>query len=60
MGPLSPFFRMLKIGWFRKKLQMQGVQKLRSAAHLQVRRNDKAAAQRRRWTFYEAIILSRP
>ncbi|MCX5909244.1 MAG: hypothetical protein NTY64_19245, partial [Deltaproteobacteria bacterium] len=41
--------------WFRKKLQMQGAQKLRSEAHLQVRRNDEVAAQRRRWTFYETI-----
>jgi hypothetical protein len=36
---------------------MQGAQKLRSEAHLQVRRNDEVAAQRRRWTFYETIIL---
>jgi hypothetical protein len=35
---------------------MQGAQKLRRAAHLRVRRNDKVAAQRRRWTFYAAII----
>jgi hypothetical protein len=34
---------------------MQGTQKLRSEAHLQVLRNDEVAAQRRRWTFYEAI-----
>jgi len=34
---------------------MQGAQKLRSEAHLRVRRNDKVAAQRRRWTFYEII-----
>jgi hypothetical protein len=43
---------------------MQGAQKLRSEAHLQVRRNDEVAAQRRRWTFYETIkldsFLSRP
>ena len=32
---------------------MQGAQKLRSEAHLRVRRNDEVAAQRRRWTFYE-------
>jgi len=37
-------------------LQMQGAQELRSEAHLQVRRNDEVAAQRSRWTFYEAII----
>ena len=43
--------------WFRKKLQMQGAQKLRSEAHLPVRRNDEVAAQRRRWTFYETIII---
>jgi len=30
---------------------MQGAQKLRSEGHLQVRRNDEVAAQRRRWTF---------
>jgi hypothetical protein len=41
--------------WFRKKLQMQGAQKLRSEAHLQVRRNDEVEAQHRRWTFYETI-----
>jgi hypothetical protein len=34
---------------------MQGAQKLRSEAHLRVRRNDEVAAQRRRWTFYEVI-----
>jgi len=34
---------------------MQGAQKLRSEAHLQVRRNDEVEAQRRRWTFYEVI-----
>ena len=34
---------------------MQGAQKLRSEAHLRVRRNDEVAAQRRRWTFYETI-----
>jgi len=44
-------------GWLRKKLQMQGAQKLRSEAHLRVRRNDEVEAQRRRWTFYEAISL---
>jgi hypothetical protein len=36
---------------------MQGAQKLRSEAHLRVRRNDEVAAQRRRWTFYETINL---
>jgi len=36
---------------------MQGAQKLRSEAHLQVRRNDEVEAQRRRWTFYETITL---
>ena len=34
---------------------MQGAQKLRSEAHLQVRRNDEVDAQRGRWTFYETI-----
>jgi hypothetical protein len=34
---------------------MQGAQKLRSEAHLRVRRNDEVAAQRSRWTFYETI-----
>jgi hypothetical protein len=33
---------------------MQGAQKLRSEAHKRVRRSDEVAAQRRRWTFYEA------
>jgi hypothetical protein len=36
---------------------MQGAQKLRSEAHLRVRRNDEVAAQRSRWTFYETIIF---
>jgi hypothetical protein len=44
-------------GWLRKKLQMQGAQKLRSEAHLSVRRNDEVEAQRRRWTFYEVIKI---
>jgi hypothetical protein len=34
---------------------MQGAQKLRSEAHLQLRRNDEVEAQRRRWTFYKTI-----
>jgi hypothetical protein len=34
---------------------MQGAQKLRSEAHLQVRCNDEVEVQRRRWTFYETI-----
>jgi len=36
---------------------MQGAQKLRSEAHLRVRRSDEVEAQCRRWTFYETIIL---
>jgi hypothetical protein len=42
---------------------MQGAQKLRSEAHLQVRRNDEVEAQSRferdRWTFYETIKVDR-
>jgi hypothetical protein len=34
---------------------MQGAQKLRSEAHLRVRRSDEGEAQRRGWTFYETI-----
>jgi hypothetical protein len=34
---------------------MQGAQKLRSEAYLQVRRNDEGEVQRSRWTFYETI-----
>jgi hypothetical protein len=41
--------------WFRKKLLMQGAQKLRSEAYFQVRCNDKVEAQRRRRTFYGTI-----
>jgi len=37
---------------------MQGARKLRSEAHLQVRRNDEVEAQRRRWTFYEGIKIT--
>ena len=40
-----------------KKLQMQGAQKLKSEAHLQVRRNDEVAAQRSRWTFCETTKI---
>jgi len=36
---------------------MQGAQNLRREAHLRVRRNDEVEAQRRRWTFYETIII---
>jgi len=36
---------------------MQGAQKLRSEAHLQVRLSDEVEAQRRRWTFYETINI---
>jgi hypothetical protein len=36
---------------------MQGAQKLRSEAHFRVRHNDEVEAQRRRWTFYEAIYI---
>jgi len=36
---------------------MQGAQKLRSEAHLRVRRSDEVEAQPSRWTFYETIIL---
>jgi len=36
---------------------MQGAQKLRNEAHLRMRRNDEVTAQRRRWTFYEAIKI---
>jgi hypothetical protein len=45
--------------WFRKNLQMQGTQKLRSEAYLHVRCNDEVEAQscseQDRWTFYETI-----
>jgi len=43
--------------WFRKKLQMQGARELRSEAYEQVRCNDEVEAQRRRWTFYETILI---
>jgi hypothetical protein len=39
---------------------MQGARKLRSEAYLQVRCNDEVEAQRRRWTFYETIIIDAP
>jgi hypothetical protein len=38
---------------------MPGAQKLRSEAHLQVRRNDEVEAQRRRWAFYETIFIEK-
>ena len=43
------------IGPAQRAPTMQGAQKLRSEAYLQIRCNDEVAAQRRRWTFYEAI-----
>jgi len=36
---------------------MQVAQKRKSAAHLQVRRNDEVEAQGRRWTSYETIKI---
>jgi hypothetical protein len=39
---------------------MQGAQKLKSEAPSKVRRKDEVAAQRWRWTFYEAIIFELP
>jgi hypothetical protein len=38
---------------------MQGAQKLRSEAHVRVRRSDEVEAQRRRWTFYETINIQK-
>jgi hypothetical protein len=37
---------------------MQGAQKLRNEACIQVGCNDEVEAQRRRWTFYETIKIS--
>jgi hypothetical protein len=45
----------VKIRWQSKKLQIQGAQILRNKAYLQYAAMTKDAAQRRRWTFYEAI-----
>jgi len=42
--------------WQRKKLQIQGAQILRNEAYLQYTAVTKDVAQRRSWTFYEAII----
>jgi hypothetical protein len=39
---------------------MPGAQKLRSEAHLQLRRNDEVEAQRRRWNFCETISIDEP
>jgi hypothetical protein len=36
---------------------MQGARELRSEAYEQVRCNDEVEAQRRRWTFYETILI---
>jgi acyl-CoA thioester hydrolase len=38
---------------------MQGAQKLRSEAHLRVRRSDEVEAERSRWTFYEVIKVEK-
>ena len=43
------------IGHAPRAPTMQGAQKLRREAHLQVRRNNEVEAQRSRWTFYETI-----
>ncbi len=46
--------------WFRKKLQMQGAQKLRREAPEGPRPSrTEMKAQRSRWTFYETIMLVR-
>jgi hypothetical protein len=45
----------VKIRWQSKKLQIQGAQILRNEAYLQYAAVTKDAAQRRSWTFYEAI-----
>jgi hypothetical protein len=45
------------IGHAPRAPTMQGAQKLRSEAHVRVRRNDEVAAQRSRWTFYETITF---
>ena len=37
---------------------MQGAQKLRNEAHLQVRHNDEVEAQRSKWNFYDTIKVS--
>ena len=46
-------------GWQSKKLQMQGAQFLRSEAYLAYAATTKDAVQRRRWTFYEAIMIDK-
>ncbi len=45
----------VKIRWQSKKLQIQDAQILRNEAYLQYAAVTKDAAQRRSWTFYEAI-----
>ena len=47
----------VKIRWQSKKLQIQGAQILRNEVYLQYAAVTKDAAQRRSWTFYEAINL---
>jgi hypothetical protein len=43
--------------WLRKKLRMQGVQKLRSAAHLRVHRNAAEVSQQKKGAEDETIIF---
>jgi len=43
------------IRWQSKKLQMQGAQILRNEAYVWYAAVTRDAAQRRSWTFYEAI-----
>jgi hypothetical protein len=43
--------------WQSKKLQMQSAQNLPSERTWVVRRSDEGEAQRRRWTFCEAINM---
>ena len=45
----------VKIRWQSKKLQIQGAQILRNEAYLQYAAMTKDVAQRRSWTFFEAI-----
>ncbi|MBC2714815.1 MAG: hypothetical protein HF978_05830 [Desulfobacteraceae bacterium] len=47
----------VKYRWQRKKLQIQGAQILSDDSYLLYFEETKDAAQRRSWTFYEAIII---
>ncbi|MDQ5985622.1 MAG: hypothetical protein CSYNP_01336 [Syntrophus sp. SKADARSKE-3] len=55
---LSRIFKDLILGSMFKNVQMQGAQKLRNEAYIEVRRVTKLAAQRSRWAFFNSLVTT--